>query len=225
MTDFNITNHLINTANNIPINIPQLVLASTSPYRKELISRLKVPFFCHSPNIDEAPLQNETPLALAQRLALAKAYAVAPYYPDAFIIASDQVLNLQGQPLGKPHTHENALKMLQAMQGNTMQFITAVAIVKGIAPNDHIRTGTDTVTVKIKPLSDAAINQYLYLDTPYDCAGSCKSETLGIGLCEYIHSNDPTSLMGLPLILTIKLLDEMGYKLFDYAGLDTELSI
>jgi septum formation protein len=198
--------------------IPQLILASTSPYRKELVSRLRVPFFCYAPAVDETALPNETPLDLAKRLALAKAYTVAQQYPSAFVIGSDQVLDLQGEALGKPHTHENAVAMLQKMRGKTMQFITAVAVVQGIGNTAKIRTGINIVTVKFKDLSDAAIEKYLRLDTPYDCAGSCKSETLGIALCEYIHSDDPTSQMGLPLILTVKLLGELGYNVLDYAG-------
>jgi septum formation protein len=198
--------------------IPQLVLASSSPYRKELVSRLCVPFICHAPNVDETPLLNETPLNLSQRLALSKAHAVAKEYPNAFVIGSDQVLNLNGEALGKPHTHDNAVAMLKKMRGQTMQFITAVAVVHGTGKQANSRTGTSTVTVKFKDLSDAAIEQYLRLDTPYDCAGSCKSETLGIALCEYIHSDDPTSQVGLPLILTLKLLGELGYNMLDYAG-------
>jgi septum formation protein len=198
--------------------IPQLILASTSPYRKELVSRLRVPFSCYAPAVDEIALPNETPLDLAKRLALAKAYTVAQHYPSAFVIGSDQVLDLQGEALGKPHTHENAVAMLQKMRGKTMEFITAVAVVQGIGNTAKIRTGISVVDVKIKLLSDTAINHYLRLDTPYDCAGSCKSETLGIALCEYIHSDDPTSQIGLPLILTVKLLAELGYNVLDYAG-------
>jgi septum formation protein len=202
--------------------IPQLILASTSPYRKELVSRLRVPFSCYAPAVDEIALPNETPLDLAKRLALAKAYTVAQQYPSAFVIGSDQVLDLQGEALGKPHTHKNAVAMLQKMRGKTMQFITAVAVVQGIGNTAKIRTGINIVTVKFKDLSDAAIEKYLRLDTPYDCAGSCKSEALGIALCEYIHSDDPTSQIGLPLILTVKLLAELGYNVLDYAGYATE---
>ncbi|MEN9912220.1 MAG: hypothetical protein RI956_664 [Pseudomonadota bacterium] len=198
--------------------IPQLILASTSPYRKELVSRLRVPFSCYAPAVDETALPNETPVNLAKRLALAKAHAVAQHHPSGFVIGSDQVLDLQGEALGKPHTHENAVAMLQKMRGQTMQFITAVAVVQGIGNTAKIRTEISAVDVKIKLLSDAAINHYLRLDAPYDCAGSCKSETLGIALCEYINSDDPTSQIGLPLILTVKLLGELGYNVLDYAG-------
>ncbi len=215
---------------------PLLVLASTSKYRKELISRLQVPFTCLAPDVDETPLANEAPLALAQRLALAKAMAIAntqlsqplPSSPSlqslqpvdrmAYIIGSDQVLDLDGVALGKPHTHENAVAMLRQMRGKTMQFHTAVAVVRCINQQLTVETGTDTVRVQIKHLSDAHIETYLRLDTPYDCAGSCKSETLGIALCEHIASNDPTSQIGLPLILTLRLLKQLGYDVLDYAG-------
>jgi septum formation protein len=200
------------TLNTAPV--PHLILASTSKYRKELVSRLRVPFDCVSPQVDETPLNHESPLALAQRLALAKALAVAKDKPSAFVIGSDQVLDLGGEPLGKPHTHENAVAMLRRMRGQTMQFHTAVAVVHG----DDVRTGVDTVGVRIKPLTDAQIETYLRLDTPYDCAGSCKSELLGIALCERIDSQDPTSQIGLPLILTLKLLSDLGYEVLDHAG-------
>ncbi len=193
---------------------PHLILASTSKYRKELVLRLRVPFECLSPQVDETPLTHETPLALAQRLALAKAQAVSKDYPKAFVIGSDQVLNLAGEPLGKPHNHANAVAMLRSMRGQTMQFHTAVAVVHG----SEVRTGIDTVNVRIKPLTDAQIETYLLLDTPYDCAGSCKSESLGIALCERIDSQDPSSQIGLPLILTLQLLADLGYEVLDHAG-------
>jgi septum formation protein len=196
------------------VTAPHLILASTSKYRKELVSRLRVPFDCISPQVDETPLANESPLALAQRLALAKALAVAKLHPNAFVIGSDQVLDLGGEPLGKPHTHDNAVAMLRCMRGQTMQFHTAVVVVNG----EDIRTGLDTVSVSIKPLTDTHIETYLRLDMPYDCAGSCKSELLGIALCERIDSQDPTSQIGLPLILTLKLLSDLGYDVLDHAG-------
>jgi septum formation protein len=194
--------------------VPHLILASTSKYRKELVSRLRVPFDCVSPQVDETPLAQEAPLALVQRLALTKALAVAKQHPNAYVIGSDQVLDLGGEPLGKPHTHENAVAMLRRMRGQTMQFHTAVAVVNG----EHTRTGLDTVSVSIKPLTDAHIETYLRLDMPYDCAGSCKSELLGIALCDRIDSQDPSSQVGLPLILTLKLLAELGYDVLDHAG-------
>jgi septum formation protein len=193
---------------------PDLVLASTSKYRKELVSRWRVPFRCVSPDVDETPLAGETPQQLAQRLALAKAQAIATQNPLAYVIGSDQVLDLGGEPLGKPHIHANAVAMLRRMSGQTMQFHTAVAVVHG----SHSRTGLDTVTVKLRTLTDTQIETYLRLDQPYDCAGSCKSESLGIALCERIDSVDPTSQIGLPLILTQHLLSELGYEILDFAG-------
>jgi septum formation protein len=197
----------------MPTTTPQLILASTSPYRKELVSRWRVPFSCVSPLVDETPLAGESPLALAQRLALAKALAVAQQHPQAYVIGSDQVLDLGGEPLGKPHTHTNAVAMLRRMSGQTMAFHTAVAVVRGAA----VRTGLDTVTVTMKPLTNTQIETYLQLDAPYDCAGSCKSESLGIALCARIDSVDPTSQIGLPLILTAALLSQLGYDILDHA--------
>jgi septum formation protein len=199
---------------------PSLILASTSKYRKELVSRLRVPFTCLSPEVDETPLAHETPLALAQRLAMAKAQAIAKQYPQAHVIGSDQVLDLDGESLGKPHTHDNAVAMLRRMSGQSMQFHTAVAVVHG----SQVRTGFDTVTVGIKSLTNAQIETYLQLDQPYDCAGSCKSESLGIALCERIESVDPTSQIGLPLILTLRLLSELGYEVLDIAGTSTGIT-
>jgi septum formation protein len=207
--------------------IPRLVLASTSKYRKELVSRLRVPFECAAPELDETPLPHEAPIVVAQRLALAKAQAIAATLKPSltslngatYIIGSDQVLDLHGEALGKPHTHANAVAMLQNMRGQTMQFHTAVAVVRRNQANQvDIAVGVDTVRVRIKALSDAQIETYLRLDTPYDCAGSCKSETLGIALCDSIDSSDPTSQIGLPLILTLKLLSQLGYEVLDYAG-------
>ncbi len=194
--------------------MPQLILASTSKYRKELVSRWRVPFSCVSPNVDETPLAHETPVALAQRLAIAKAQAIAKTNPQAFVIGSDQVLDLEGDSLGKPHTHANATAMLRRMSGKTMRFHTAVAVVHGNATS----SGVDTVTVTMRQLSDAQIETYLQLDQPYDCAGSCKSESLGIALCERIDSIDPTSQIGLPLMLTQQLLAHLGYDVLTHAG-------
>jgi septum formation protein len=194
--------------------MPALVLASTSKYRAALLERWRVPFSCVAPQVDETPQPHETPLQLAQRLAQAKAAAVAQLHPAAYVIGSDQVLDLAGEPLGKPHTHANALAMLRRMSGHTMQFHTAVAVMHG----EHVRTGIDTVSVTVRSLTDAQIDTYLHLDQPYDCAGSCKSELLGIALCERIESIDPTSQIGLPLILTQSLLSQLGYQVLDHAG-------
>jgi septum formation protein len=185
-----------------------LILASTSRYRRELLERLRLPFECVSPGVDETPLPHETPAALAQRLALAKAQAVALQRPEAVVIGSDQVADLNGQAIGKPHTHERAVAQLRAMSGQTVVFHTAVAVVR--ASTGYARTALAPVTVKFRPLSDAEIEHYLRTEQPYDCAGSAKSEALGIALLDAIDSDDPTALIGLPLIRTCVLLREAG---------------
>jgi septum formation protein len=185
-----------------------LILASTSSYRRELLERLRLPFECVSPGVDETPLPHETPAALAQRLALAKAQAVALQRPEAVVIGSDQVADLNGQAIGKPHTHERAVAQLRAMSGQTVVFHTAVAVVR--ASTGYARTALAPVTVKFRPLSDAEIEHYLRTEQPYDCAGSAKSEALGIALLDAIDSDDPTALIGLPLIRTCVLLREAG---------------
>jgi septum formation protein len=190
-----------------------LILGSTSPYRRELLQRLRLPFEVHSPEADETPLANETPLALAQRLALAKAQAVAQRFPQAIVIGSDQVADLNGEPLGKPGNHANAVKQLQRMRGQTVVFQTAVAVVcqaTGFAQSESAQ-----VQVQFRDISDAAIEAYLRAEQPYDCAGSAKSEGLGIALLERIDNHDPTALVGLPLILTCRLLRAAGLPLYD----------
>lgn len=188
-----------------------LILASTSRYRRELLQRLRLPFDVVSPEVDETPLPEETPQALAQRLAMAKAHAVAARFPEAVVIGSDQVADLDGEPLGKPGDHARATVQLQRMRGRTLVFQTAVAVVchastfsaHDIAP----------VRVVFRPLSDEAIEAYLQAETPYDCAGSAKSEGLGIALLDSIDSDDPTALVGLPLIRTSRMLRAAGVPL------------
>jgi septum formation protein len=187
---------------------PPLILASTSRYRRELLERLRIPFDVISPNVDETPTVGETPMALAQRLALAKARAVARAYPDAVVIGSDQVADLDGEPIGKPGTHDRAVEQLRAMRGRSIVFHTAVAVVResvGFADASLAQ-----VTVRFRDLSDTEIEHYLRLEEPYDCAGSAKCETLGIALLDAIDSDDPTALVGLPLIRTSKLLRAAG---------------
>ncbi len=184
-----------------------LILGSTSPYRRELLSRLRIPFTVQSPHVDETPLPNETPADLAVRLAIAKARAVAERFPDSVVIGSDQVADLDGLPLGKPHTHERAVVQLQQMRGKTVIFQTAVAVVclqSGFCQHDLA-----AVRVRFRgvdSLSDAEIEAYLHAEQPYDCAGSAKSEGLGITLLDAIDSDDPTALIGLPLIRTSRML-------------------
>jgi septum formation protein len=189
----------------------QLVLGSTSPYRRELLARLRLPFDVASPEVDETPYPNETPHDLACRLALAKARAVAARFPAAVVIGSDQVADLDGQPLGKPGTHERAVAQLRQMRGHTVVFQTAVAVA-------CLETGFEQVElapvrVQFRDLSDAEIEAYLHAETPYDCAGSAKSEGLGIALLESIENDDPTALVGLPLIRTARLLRAAGLSL------------
>ena len=188
-----------------------LVLGSTSRYRRELLTRFRLPFDIASPDVDETPQPGETPAALALRLALAKAHAVAAQHPQAIVIGSDQVADLQGQPLGKPLVHDKAVAQLRAMSGQSMLFHTAVAVVcqaTGFAQAD-----TAVVRTVFRTLSDAEIERYLRAEEPYDCAGSAKSEGLGITLLEAIESDDPTALIGLPLIRTARLLRAAGVVL------------
>ncbi len=188
-----------------------VILASTSRYRRDLMKRLYLPFEVQSPEVDETALDGETPQALAGRLALAKAQAVAEQFPEAVVIGSDQVADLQGQALGKPGTHARALEQLRRMSGQTLIFQTAVAVVcraTGFSQRDIA-----PVRVVFRHLSDAAIEAYLHAEQPYDCAGSAKSEGLGIALLEAIDSDDPTALVGLPLIRTCRMLRAAGVDL------------
>jgi len=186
----------------------RLILGSTSRYRFELLSRLGIAFDTASPAVDETPLPGEQPANLALRLALAKAQEVAQRHPSAVVIGSDQVADLHGEPLGKPGTHERAVAQLRRMRGHTVVFQTALAVV-------CLETGFEQVdlapvSVLFRPLSDAEIENYLRTEQPYDCAGSAKSEGLGIALLERIDSDDPTALVGLPLIRTCRMIRAAG---------------
>ena len=187
---------------------PTLILGSTSRYRRELLERLRLPFEVHAPDVDETPRPGEAPAALAQRLALAKAHAVAAAHPHAVVIGSDQVADLDGLPIGKPGTHERAVEQLRAMRGRSIVFQTAVAVVR--ASTGYVGTALAPVTVRFRQLSDEEIEHYLRTEQPYDCAGSAKCETLGIALLDAIDSDDPTALVGLPLIRTCALLRAAG---------------
>lgn len=192
-------------------NARPLILGSTSRYRRELLQRLHLPFEVVAPDVDESPLPSEAPEALACRLALAKARAVAARHPDAVVIGSDQVADLDGEPLGKPGTHERAVAQLRRMRGRTVVFQTALSVVcqaSGFEMSDLA-----PVRVRFRQLSDAEIETYLRLEQPYDCAGSAKSEGLGIALLESIDNDDPTALIGLPLIRTTRLLRAAGLPL------------
>ena len=190
-----------------------LILGSTSVYRRELLQRLRLPFDVVSPQVDEAPLDGEAPQALAERLALAKANAVALLHPRAIVIGSDQVADLDGEPLGKPGNHGNAVRQLQRMRGRTVVFQTAVAVV--CHESGFAGQALAQVKVGFRQLSDRAIEDYLQAEKPYDCAGSAKSEGLGIALLEVIDNQDPTALVGLPLIHTCRLLRAAGMALLD----------
>lgn len=190
---------------------PALILGSTSPYRKELLARLRIPFEVAAPQVDETPLPNEAPATLARRLALAKARAVAQLQHNAVVIGSDQVADLDGHPLGKPGHHANAVLQLQRMRGKTVIFQTAVSVV--CLASGFEKTDLAAVKVKFRNLSNEEIESYLLAEMPYDCAGSAKSEGLGISLLDFIESDDPTALIGLPLIRTCQLLREAGIRL------------
>ena len=183
-----------------------IVLASTSPYRRELLQRLRVPFEVVAPAVDETRLAGEPPLALALRLAEAKAMEVAARRPDAIVIGSDQVAELDGEPIGKPHTHELALTQLERMQGRRLVFHTALALIaRGQAIVESVPT-----TVTFRRLGRPALEAYLKSDRPYDCAGAAKIESLGIALVERVESDDPTALIGLPLIRLTSMLGAAG---------------
>ncbi|WP_298209927.1 Maf family nucleotide pyrophosphatase [Acidovorax sp.] len=188
-----------------------LVLGSTSRYRRELLQRLNLPFDVAAPDVDESPLPGEAPRALALRLALAKAHAVARQHPEAVVIGSDQVADLAGEPLGKPGHHERAVQQLRQMRGQTVIFQTAVAVVCRATGFEQVELAP--VEVLFRDLSDAEIERYLRAEQPYDCAGSAKSEGLGIALLDAIHSDDPTALIGLPLIRTCRMLRAAGLVL------------
>ena len=190
-----------------------LILGSTSPYRRELLQRLRIPFEVQRPEVDETPHSGETPTALAQRLALTKAQAVALRFPQAIVIGADQVADLNGESLGKPGNHANAVKQLQQMRGQTVVFQTAVSVV--CLATGFEQTELAQVKVQFRHVSDDAIEAYLQAEQPYDCAGSAKSEGLGIALLERIDNHDPTALVGLPLILTCRMLRAAGIPLYD----------
>lgn len=197
-------------------NLRTVVLGSTSRYRRELMERLRIPFTVAAPDVDETPAAGESPRDLALRLALAKAKAVAQKHPESVVIGSDQVADLAGLPLGKPGTHERAVAQLRQMRGQTVVFQTAVAVC-------CLATGFEAsalapVKVQFRNVSDADIENYLRAEQPYDCAGSAKSEGLGIALLASIENDDPTALVGLPLICTCRLLAAAGIDVLAAGG-------
>lgn len=188
-----------------------VVLGSTSPYRRELLSRLRVPFEVASPGVDETAQPGEAPAALARRLALAKAHAVATQFPQAAVIGSDQVAELDGQALGKPGSHEKAVAQLRLMRGRSVVFHTAVAVLCLATGFEQVDLAD--VRVVFRAYGDAEIEAYLRAEQPYDCAGSARSEGLGIAMLEAIESDDPSALVGLPLIRTARMLRAAGVRL------------
>lgn len=188
-----------------------LVLGSTSPYRRELLQRLGLAFEVAAPDVDETALAGESPRSLAIRLALAKARAVAARFPKAVVIGSDQVADLAGIALGKPGSHERAVAQLRQMRGASVVFQTAVAVVCNDSGFEQVELAP--VRVQFRDLSDGEIETYLHAEQPYDCAGSAKSEGLGIALLDAIDSDDPTALIGLPLIRTCRMLRAAGIEL------------
>lgn len=190
---------------------PRLILASSSKYRQELLSRLKIPFLSISPDIDETPLPGEQPEQLALRLAIAKAQRIAQAYPEHVVIGADQVASLQGRPLGKPGHAMAAQAQLQQLSGQTVSFFSAMAVVLG----SHVQSTVVPTHCVFRHLSDAAIARYIAIDQPYDTAGSAKAECLGIALMQSMHSSDPTSIIGLPLIELTKMLAQVGLDPLD----------
>ncbi|MCY7304966.1 MAG: Maf family nucleotide pyrophosphatase [Rhodoferax sp.] len=194
-----------------PLLAHTLILGSSSPYRRVLLQRLRLPFTVVAPAVDETPAAGENPRQLACRLAMAKARAVATLHPGAVVIGSDQVADLGGEAVGKPGDHATATAQLRRMSGQSVTFQTAVAVVCN--NSRFAQMDLAQVHVRFRELSDAEIEAYLRTETPYDCAGSAKSEGLGIALLESIDSDDPTALVGLPLIRTCRMLRAAGVLL------------
>ena len=193
----------------------RLILASSSAYRRELLSRLKLPFEVISPDLDETPLPGETPEQTALRLAEAKAEAVARHAGEALVIGSDQVATLDHEQIGKPGSHERALAQLQKMRGREVVFHTALCLLDSRAGSKYrVQTQNVQTRVRFRDLPDAELDAYLRIEQPYDCAGSAKNEGLGIALIEQIRSDDPSALTGLPLIALTSMLRSAGVQFF-----------
>jgi septum formation protein len=198
--------------------LPRLILASSSAYRRELLSRLHLPFDAVAPDVDETPRPGEIPEATALRLARDKAAAVARAHPGALVIGSDQVATLDGIQIGKPGDHARALAQLQLMRGRRVVFHTALCLWDGRLPASEAGTAAQVENVQVfvtfRDLPDAELDAYLRIEQPYDCAGSAKNEGLGIALLERIESSDPTALTGLPLIALTRMLRRAGMPFF-----------
>lgn len=197
-------------------SFPRLILASSSKYRKELLSRLRLPFEVVVPDIDETPLPDEAPEQTALRLAREKSFAALAQAPGALVIGSDQVATLEGEQIGKPGSHDNALKQLQKMRGKRVIFHTALCLWDGRDPNPAQAAQLENVQtfVTFRDLPDAELDAYLRIEQPYDCAGSAKNEGLGIAILEKIESADPTALTGLPLIALCSMLRRADVPFF-----------
>jgi septum formation protein len=192
----------------------RIILASSSPYRKELLSRLQLPFDIAIPDIDETPLNGETPESTALRLAEQKARHIGKNFRNAIIIGSDQVATLDGIQIGKPGNHQRALAQLQLMRGKTVIFHSALCVYQNYLPEPTIQLENVQTVVTFRDLPDAELDAYLRIEQPYDCAGSAKNEGLGIALLERIESTDPTALTGLPLIALTGMLRKIGVGFF-----------
>ena len=195
-------------------DMPRLILASSSPYRHELLSRLRLPFEAIAPHIDETALAGEAPQATALRLSLAKAKAIARQAPGSLVIGSDQVATLDGCQIGKPGSHASALAQLQLMRGRQVVFHSALCLFDG-RDGSHQLEDVQTF-VAFRDLADAELDAYLRIEQPYDCAGSAKNEGLGIALLERVDSTDPTALTGLPLIALTGMLRRVGVRFFQH---------
>ena len=197
----------------------QLVLASTSPYRRELLARLGVPFEVAAPDVDETPLPGESPDDTAQRLSILKARAVAEKFPDALIIGSDQVALLEGRQLGKPGSHEDAVEQLRSMRAKTLEFHTALTLLN--ARTGRAQTANVPVRLVMRDYTDAQIDAYLRKDQPYNCCGSARSESLGIALIARYETEDPNALVGLPLIKLTEMLANEGLDVLTWPAPST----
>lgn|SRR5690554_926663 len=185
-----------------------IILASSSPYRRQVLAKLGLDFCCEAPDIDEAPSAGEDAASLVKRLAKQKACALADSYPESLIIGSDQVATLDHQILGKPHTHSRAKAQLLAANGRTLTFMTGICLYN--TTTKHSQVSCETYSVSFRMLSEAQIDNYLLREKPYDCAGSFKSEGLGISLFDRLEGDDPNTLVGLPLIALIRMLNKEG---------------
>ena len=191
--------------------MPEIILASTSPYRRELLARLRLPFTTAKPHVDETRLPGEAPAALASRLALAKAQAVAAQHPAAIVIGSDQVAHIGDEIFSKPGTAERARAQLRQMSGQTVLFQTALALIR--QQDGIVLQESEPTEVRFRTLTDAEITRYVEMEQPLDCAGSAKAEALGISLLDALTSDDPTAIIGLPLIRLTRMLRTLGVAL------------